>query len=374
MVARSTETIAAGTNEESQMDEEVLLNLIGVLNDLGFWTIVQVVVGAVIAAGLIWLFKDSLWPWRRSTKKERRARAKQQLKKALERRERWKIVDWKGTSIEERQIQQACWDNIRDHVVGICAVIVVIFVGWQALANSEMRRRVGHEIQLSMQLLSVAKSSKDARTLLRRELVWNDGVEPCSEPWVERKGLVDQLKCYERATMGDCEKEALEFTRCMNYAGWMIERCGEADTDCMPLHGRCDMGRINLRIDSDIGLRECDEREGEFARVHWRCQEEVTRRHDQELEGWWTGPLRMYDAMETYRLCALARGYVALLCSDQECREIEVPKAECEDEIIEWAEQYERPLLPECVAEDRRQRKESRRFRKIFGPDWRPKL
>ena len=352
------------------MGEDLVFNFIGMLNAFGFWTIVQVVIGAVIAAGLIWWLKESLWPWKRSTKKERRARAKKELRKALERRERWKNVDWKGKGTEDRQIQQACWDDIREHVVGTCGLVLVIFVGWQAIATSEIRGRVGHEIRLGSELLSVAKNSKDARVLLNRKLVWSGGVEPCSEMWLEHKGLLDQVKCYERAKMGECKKEALEFTRCMNDAGWMIERCDEADTGCMPLHGRCEIGRINLRIDSDIDLRECNEREGESERVHWRCQEEVRRRHVQEAEGWWTGPLRKYEAMETYRICALARGYLALPCTDEECREIEVPKAKCEDEIVDWAEQYERPLLPECVAEDRIRRKELREYRKIFGPDW----
>lgn len=352
------------------MGDDLVLNIIGVLNDFGFWTIVQVVIGAVIAAGLIWWLKESLWPWKRSTKKERRARAKKELKKALERRERWKSVNWKGTSAEERQIQQACWDDIRDHVVGVCGLLLLIFVGWQAITNSEMRGRVAHEIGLSMGLLSVAKNSKDARVLLNRELMWNSGVEPCSETWLELKELVDQIKCYERAKMGECQKEALEFTRCMNDAGWMIERCEDADTDCMPLHGRCEVGRVRLRIDRDIGLRECAERAGEAERVHWRCQEEVTRRHGQEIDDWWAGGSRAYEALDTYRICALARGYVALPCGDRECRRIDVPKAKCEDEIIEWAEQYERPLLPDCVAEERENRKKWRKYRKIFGPDW----
>ena len=354
------------------MDPELILQFFALLREFGIWTIVQVVIGSIIATGIVWWTREINWPWRRYTKKERRKQAKVRWEKIEARKTRWKQVNWKGKSLEEKQIQQACWDDVRAFIVWTSVFILLMTVTWGGEGVREAQRRVAFEISLGTALLGAARNWKDADQLSKTKLVRQHGIEPCSDLWISFKQSVDQSQCYKRAQMGACENESLEFARCINEAGWAIKVCEERDTECWPLHGRCKNRRIRLGIDTDVPLQECEERKVESERVHWMCQKEILRQYGREIEDRWTATKIKFDAFDTYRVCALARGYSMATCRNRECLRIRLPKAKCEDEIREWAEQYERPLIPECVAEEIEHKKDSRETRRLLGESWEP--
>ena len=93
------------------------------------------------------------------------------------------------------------------------------------------------------------------------------------------------------------------------------------------------------------------------------------RQHGYVIDKWKNAAKVKFAALDTYRVCALSYGYIAVSCEGSKCRRVKLPKAECEDAMIDWAEQYERGSIPECVAQHRRNKKEVRKSRKLLRDD-----